>query len=264
VPEITPTPHRRRRWPFWIGPAVSLLLLGSIAAILLTLPATQPGGGYSTTGAFIQDQLRSWRHEYPAMQPSLRAFVAEYYFVRDPTDAAAALRVVDPDSESWDEASRQLRDHPEDVLRIRYRPEIVRSGFLGVTHQIDHHALDIEFGAGFTPEQRERARQAFLDRAAAQLTWVPGRIFAELRRGGSIDRSTTLYGGYALDVLTVALAAGFVLSLRWIGRVPDEVRRLRTRAALQRGRCPACGYALAGLERGVCPECGREITAGGV
>jgi hypothetical protein len=240
----------------WAGPLVSLVLLALLLAIARSLPDSQPTGGYSTAGAFLRDHLRSTlTRGRVQLQPSPRRSSVDLYFVR----GEGGLRVLDPDDDSWDEASLLLAAHPEGVLRIRYRPEIVRSGFWGITHRVDHHALQFDFGSAFTSAERDAARRRFLARAAVELPWVPDAVFAALARGETIDRSTNLYGGYALDLFTLLLAAAFVLSLRWVLGLPAHARAWRARHALACGRCPGCGYSLADLQRGVCPECGLSL-----
>jgi hypothetical protein len=57
--------------------------------------------------------------------------------------------------------------------------------------------------------------------------------------------------GFAVDtVLNASLVWG--LGAVWI--------RLRRRASVGRGRCPTCGYDLAGIGCPVCPECGASAT----
>lgn len=85
-------------------------------------------------------------------------------------------------------------------------------------------------------------------------TGEPITSWACLLDGGSVDRLDKMRMlplrplplGLIADIATFAIASLSVMTLCSIAR-----RRLRTR----RGRCPNCGYALAGSR--TCPECGQ-------
>jgi hypothetical protein len=242
-----PRPPTRPLRP-WLGPAISLILLALLAAITLSLPENQIRGGYSIAGALMRS------HILRPMQVGRRSAV-DLWFVKE----GDKLALHDPDDESWDFVSRTLASDPGNALRIHYRPEIVRSGFWAITHQVDHHRLEFQFGSNFSEQEKAEARTRFLAFAAPTLPWVPDDVFAALGRDEPINRPTILYWGYALDVLTLLLAAAFVLSLRWVAWIPAQIRALRARHALACGRCPTCGYPLASLTTPICPECGSAF-----
>jgi hypothetical protein len=77
--------------------------------------------------------------------------------------------------------------------------------------------------------------------AAAAVVWWQGAPAGDVLRG------------YAVG-LPFYLAP--TLAIIWIWAA---VRRRRRRKAIESGRCPSCGYDLAGNVSGVCPECGVPV-----
>ncbi|MBX3357486.1 MAG: hypothetical protein KF745_03570 [Phycisphaeraceae bacterium] len=95
--------------------------------------------------------------------------------------------------------------------------------------------------------------------AAALLIGVLAAVFVH---DGAIGLGVLVLGPVAAPLLMVgivAVRAGVLIA----GRASDMAEE----ALLRRGRCPACGYDLAGLEaqadlRVECPECGAAWRAG--
>lgn len=249
----SPVPHPdrpSRRVRPWIGPLISAALLAALLAIAATLPANQARGGYSQAGAWIRQHLLPPDRTFPAITTNL-----DLYFVREPT----GLRLIDTDAESADDITRLLMERPGDVLLLRYQPRIVRQGLWAITEQADHHRIVAEFGSNFTPAEREEALRRFIAYAAAVMPHVSDEVFTALARGETINRHTTIASGWVVNITTLALLGAFLLSLRWVFRVPGQVRAWRGRRALAAGRCPACGYSIQDLESSICPECGRAF-----
>jgi len=72
--------------------------------------------------------------------------------------------------------------------------------------------------------------------------------------GSAYGRSVVQMAGITLAVVAVGAAVTVAVRMSSSG----EGRR---RAMMRRGRCPQCGYDLAGLPGETCPECGSAIDA---
>jgi hypothetical protein len=236
------------------NPITSLVLLVLLLADAAMLPSSPWAGGVSKAGWFIQEHLRDrglWRSQPPPpkMAPTL-------FFVRG---SGSGFEVLEPEREegSYDRPTRELRDRPRDVLQMRYSPIQLRSGWWAVTRQLDRHEIKTAFGENFTPEERAATRRQYVERSGA-LAWLSREDFETLAVQ-DIDRTRPIVMGYVHNTVSAVGLVLFLVSLAWVPRIPGWARAWRGRARLAAGRCPGCGYAIAGLPGGVCPECGGAI-----
>ena len=175
-------------------------------------------------------------------------------FIRD---RSGQTRTLVPEDESWDEATRTLRDAPRDVLMISYSPSCLSSGFWAPTTCTDRHILKVQFGENFSAEERAVARRQYVERCGAA-AWLSHADFQTLTTA-DIDRTRPILLGYLHNTLAAAALILFLLSLRWLPKTPAYLRAHLAARRLSRGLCPRCSYTLHGLREPRCPECGQEI-----
>lgn len=229
------------------------LLVNPFAIVLLLVVLAAEARLVLWTNPVARELLARAGAASPVRAPE---FTASAYFVRD----GETIRRIDPDRESWDEATRIIDQRAGDMLVLVYSGRRRHSGLWAPTRVHESHALvasDRLAGSNFTPEQLRRARALFAGDLARHLSGPAGAALRERDYQGR----RVLWAGYAHSLVTVAALAGFVLSLRW---VPEAWARRRTRrraAALAAGRCPRCAYPIAGLGAARCPECAEPLNS---
>ncbi len=107
------------------------------------------------------------------------------------------------------------------------------------------------------PVEIAKARRMFVQQALRD--WTLDVEFAERLTAGDQAARTILWMGVAHNAATVGSSVVFAVSLGWIG---EWLRNRRKRRQLAAGRCPTCGYSLAGLVGTICPECGKSAFCG--
>lgn len=222
-----------RRWVQ--NPVISVLLFAVFVMLLVVLPIRSGRGG---------------------MRPVLTVLAVR---------AGEGFRIVDPDNESWDEASGLLQHSPDDVVFVGFREGSYLEGMMAPTRHIVERAVRVEnskLTMDGAPGLRGNVRKAFV---AWLNTANRGRyqsIAAELA-AGDVRRVTVLWSGYVLDTLLFVTLALLVYSLAWVPLFPAWLAATRRQRALARERCPHCGYSIVGLRERVCPECGKswDVTA---
>ena len=178
--------------------------------------------------------------------------VAARFFVREPD----GLRMLDPNNQSWDEATRVLAERPGDVLQLTFSRQTRAWGWWSPFLEFTTLSIDADPtlpGRTFTPAQREEARHRFLDDFGLGYLEPIGRL-AGMRRG---ERNFTrvIWSGVRTNLTWLLAVAAFVYSLRWF----PERRSARRRELLDRHLCPRCGYSTRGLPEPKCPECGETL-----
>lgn len=174
-------------------------------------------------------------------------------------------RVIDTDTQSWDELARHYQHAPERIAIARYSATATHRGLWAKTRQTIHESADIE---PFEPRAfDEQAHQTALEALDAHLErddmrWWPGwnRVKPTddpLKTGQTVHKSIRLFG-YLHNAASLAILASFILSLGWLVRLPADTRAALDRRSLRRGRCPRCGYDISKLENPPCPECGAS------
>lgn len=216
-----------------------LALAGEVRLVVLTNPVAR--GLLARAGA--------------ADPPRAPELTASAYFVRD----GEAIRRLDPDRESWDEASRVIDERPGDMLVLVYSGRREHSGLWAPTRLDEQHAIvasDRLPGRTFTPAQRDQARARFAAELARDLgAHVEGALAAGAHTGRRL-----LWAGYAHNLLTLAALAGLVCSARWVPEAWARRQARRRARALAAGRCPRCAYPVAGLQAARCPECAEPLS----
>ncbi|MGH7133447.1 MAG: hypothetical protein ACREJO_16065 [Phycisphaerales bacterium] len=101
-------------------------------------------------------------------------------------------------------------------------------------------------------------RQQVCTRLAAELVTYGGgtwAAYAPIVGAGGANTSTPILSGYVQDLAAFGLAAGLVLSLRWVPTLTMAQVEMNRR---NEGLCGKCAYDLHGLASERCPECGYE------
>jgi hypothetical protein len=130
------------------------------------------------------------------------------------------------------------------------------------------------------PAERAAAHAAYVAWLAKDRRSYWRGMAASLKAGDSVDTLGYKWRRMGQMVLATISVPAWVISLAWtlpilmpvfeplagITRSPEERERLRRRRALALGKCPGCGYSIAGLPKRRCPECNEtwavsELTA---
>jgi hypothetical protein len=239
-----------------INPLTSAILLALLLADLWFLPFHQSMGGYSLASAFLHYRIVN--------SPSLRyqpRVPHDAYFIRG-DDHPGRFRVLHPNDDSWDQATRDLNEHPRDCLEISWQPITLRRGLWAPTTQVDRHKLAFRFGENFSDTERAAARRQFVEESGAA-DILSFKDFQTLTTT-DIDRTRPIYLGHAHNTLAAIAFLAFLASLAWIPKAPSWVRARIGERRLSRGLCPRCRYNLHGLREPKCPECGAPTISGGV
>lgn len=231
--------------PFTTAALVALLILDARSVMTPGPPNRSVLGGWLSANLALGARS-TW---FPGRSDDL-------YVLQDP----GGLRVIDPESESWDELSAILSRGDTPVASVHYLPTTTRSGLWALTTETERRVPRIEPLVGGADRWNEEMRRRVLERFADHLR-TSGRSWqardADIVARGGVTSHRPLWGGYLHNALSIALLAAFLASLAWVPRVPSWRRERRRLRAVSRGRCPWCGYSVVGLEEGVCPECGR-------
>lgn len=236
---------RVRRATRWVqNPAVTTVLTIALVIDIASLPGDPPRS--TLIGRLVQNENRTYS-----------PFQVQVYVVLEESEPA---RVIDPEVDSWDELGQLMDDRPADVVQANYViHDSLLSGVYAPTIEESRRELRLTTMGG-----RELApdvdRHAVRDAVVSYLKSRP--LLAEHGRaveGGDVIRRDVLWFGVLHNAVSLVAAVILVVSLAWIPRTPAWMRERLASRALARGKCPACGYAIAGLER--CPECGRGIPA---
>lgn len=233
-----------------VHPATSLVLLALLLADAWFLPAMVGERASSAAGSFIRSTI--------AREPALavRFTRPQMYVVREDD---GSLSVIDPDVDSMDSATRALAERPRRTLLLTYEPLSWSRGFWAPMHRTERHIVKMSFGEDLTPDERGQARKMFVERcgAADLLSLTDLRTLVER----DIDESRVIWTGWLHNAGAIVVLGLFLLSLRWVPRVPGWIRAKVGSERLSRGVCPKCQYALAGLTADRCPECGSALPA---
>ncbi len=204
----------------------------------------------STAGLFYT-RLRFGSSPQGPQQPATRRYTT--VIIKEPT----GIRILDPDSQSWDEATKLLAEHPAQTAALIYRPRAYSDGFWAIATLHREFEIETASGSSFSEDDWHTARSAMLRSTFGDVE----ANTPNLRRLAREDFKTSepIWSGYLHNTLTLLCLALLLNSLRWIPRTPAYFRARRA----ARGLCPHCGYSLAGLAANTCPECGsiRDGTA---
>ncbi len=242
-----PSPVRRRLF----HPLTSLILLALLLADSWLIAQPQLLRGYSTAGSFIRNHLL--RLNLPTIQPPAPPAAL---FIRDPAHPGD-FRILRPDEESWDQATRDLRDHPRDCLMVRWRAIAFHDGFWAPTAGLDKHIIELTFGENLSDAERASARRQFVEQSGAAQRL--SRADFQTLTTTDIDRTSSLWLGYLHNAAAIAAALLFLASLRWVPQTPAHIRSRLHSKRLSEGLCPRCSYNLHGLREPKCPECGAAL-----
>ncbi|MFM9995840.1 MAG: hypothetical protein ACKVU4_08570 [Phycisphaerales bacterium] len=177
------------------------------------------------------------------------------YGVREPS----GLRLIDPDNDSWDEATKLLAERPDDVITFTFRHSSWKKGLWAVSRETTRtHFEFMPMGADFTAEEKTTLRrliveQVLLPRELIDASIAPALIASDL------ESEKTIWSGRAHTSFALLAFLALVYSLCWVPRAPSWLRERRIARALACGRCPTCGYNILGLPGFTCPECGKPI-----
>lgn len=237
----------------WVqNPVVTLVVGVALLWSLLTLPRAWYEG-QSTVGDWLARAVPILRSHSRGNPMHLSV-----YALRE----GGAFRVLDPDSDSWDEASRVMTQRPEDVYAVDYFPRTdVPTGFYAPTRLVTTRLVSITPIGRDVRDPTGDTRDAILSAFYGFLTRAGGGRWAQdaaALRAGNVEERRTDRMGYFHDVLAAVGLMVFLYSLAWIPRTPAYLATTRRQRALARGRCPHCGYSIVGLREPVCPECGRS------
>jgi hypothetical protein len=229
-----------------MNPIASAILLSALVALTMRV-GDQPTDD-STIASFLRSRILGdqWL--------STGAGIPPLYVVREVRpDGMAAMRIINPSKESWDELARLMFERPDDVGSVAVSAEMQRSGLWAMTrHEQTLRVHWTEYGEAWTPEDQQRAQSAAL---AAFAHRNPAPMSGHVEYGPG-THSWRLWSGYLINIVTLAMVAGFVISLRWVPHVPQRIASARRRLTQKPWQCRACGYDLRGLEIDKCPECG--------
>jgi hypothetical protein len=233
-----------------VHPATSLVLLALLLADAWFLPVTVGERASSAAGSFVRSVI--------AREPGHAVLFArpQMYVVRGDN---GSLSVIDPEVDSMDGATRALAERPRRTLLLTYEPLSWSRGFWAPMHRTEKHLVKMSFGEDLTSAERAAARKMFVERSGAAdfLSLADLRTLVER----DIDESRVIWTGWLHNAGAIAALGLFLLSLRWVPRVPGWIRAKVGSERLSRGVCPRCQYALAGLTGDRCPECGAVIPA---
>ncbi len=245
---------RRRLRRALTNPIATLLLGTALGISVASLPPGPPWSqDHSRVGALVRGLLTN-----RARPTGTRRYPIERFCLLED----GGLRLLDPESESWDEVSRAFETRPGDVLLIRLRLGSSSTGLWAPTRQDGWAVITTHFGERFSAGERVEARRRFVDDVLTREARATPDTLARLRVEDIHDRRT-LWSGHAHNAAVLLVLLAFVYSLQWVPRVPGWVRARRGARRLARGLCPGCRYALAGLAGGRCPECGAELPVRG-
>ncbi len=161
----------------------------------------------------------------------------------------------DPNTESWDEATRIANGLVPDAVVVVYAPPIqIESGFLALTRRETIETLAVWPSPDNQAEKPQRL--AALQHLAKN--GFPPEIVQRLSEG-NVYTSEPLYRGYIFNGIFLALSILLLWSLSWVILIPSWIRIARAQSLLSRGLCPFCSYPLKDLQSSKCPECGSVI-----
>lgn len=164
------------------------------------------------------------------------------------------------DGDLWSQAaSGEIK-----AVSVSYIPRRYLHGLLGLTQEV--LVIELSFYEILSDEQSKAVKEAVLQRLEMEPAGTEYRVWAaELREfdrlyGGA--RIRTLPSGYAWNTVVVIAAVIAVFGgLDATVRGPGWIRAYRRRRLAKQGRCPRCGYSMAGIAS-ACPECGEPPYAG--
>jgi len=238
--------HRVRRWlRRWVAnPIASLVLVGVLVGDSLTLPRDW---NPTLAGGLVRSLL-SPETIYYCFQPDLM------YVVRDPS----GMRVIDEDSESWDELSGLMDGEGAPVAVCDLVANTSRHGVWSYLWETEHWGVRVNPMVGdWTAAELAQARASLFGEQTRTLPcWGRLAQFEPVAEADS-TRTRVLWSGVAHDLFAITVFALLLYSFTawpaWFAARPWAARARR----LARGLCPQCGYDTRGLRGGVCPECGH-------
>jgi hypothetical protein len=161
------------------------------------------------------------------------------------------------DATTYGDLATLLAEEPGRTLWLELFFRETEHGLWAVTGHRGAYVIKTSYGHELTPEQVAEGRAVFARWLAAG-GYIPAGEADALARG-DVQRSGHRFAGYAHNAASLLALVGFVMTVRWV----FDVRRAgRRRRLIERGRCPRCGYSVAGLKEGRCPECGGDVSEG--
>lgn len=174
------------------------------------------------------------------------------------TRREGCVHVLNPNAESWDEATRVLAERPSQTATMTLWSRSRLSGILGLTRERWGLRIEQDGGSGFSEEEWREARAAVIDFTYGRGT--SGRPEFSRLVQQDYERNRVVWSGHVLNAIVLVVLAGLVRSLRWVPRAVATRRQRQRERSLLSGRCPGCGYSISGLPTGVCPECGSAFS----
>lgn len=229
-----------------MNPLATVLLGTALVVDAFRLPRGGPfEWGTSTVGTAL-------RGHYYGAGSLRRAFDAVATFSDD-----NQMRLLWPNIESWDEATRALQENPTRTLTITVNVQELESGFWAPT--LESHDASVRFvgGSALTPEQIAEARSRFTH-AIGRTYLILRYAWIDLLATRDIRYRRIIWPGVAHSTAAALAAIAFLWSLAWIPATPAWVRGIIAARRTRAGLCASCGYDLVGASSTTCPECGRR------
>lgn len=260
-------PRRRNRSFFILGGLLTLALAAGLILDVRSLRwySSEFSGG-SAVGRAAAAYLSGWCY-LDRWRPDFEAVVVKNHAIghagghEQTACVDGDLLLIEPDTESWNDAAHALSERPAETLYLKYTPIDEASGLWAVTRTHRKHVVEVSYGSSFSAAERARARTLFLQSIADDRRRVKVKTDVRLT-AGDYEETETVWAGYLHNAIAAVLIAAFVWSLRWLPPAICgtanwvTIRRQRSRAA--RNLCPRCRYPRAGLTTEPCPECGHN------